>query len=241
MIQNQKASDEQIMQMKNRLLAYKKIYEGKRCFIIGTAPSLTVGDLDLLKERKELTFSCNKIYQVYTETLWRPDIYFVGDDRFINQNYEDIVTKNKGPIIMFTIKEPIIDKRVIWAPMRWPREGKFGALEFSDHVERNTIIGPTIVYLIIQWAVYMGCNPIYLLGVDNYYSSLDGKGNKDHFCEDYVKKGESRYKPEPDLVDRAFKQTRDFVAQRGVQVINATRGGRVEWFPRVSIDKLLNA
>lgn len=53
----------------------KRVYKGKRCFIVGNGPSLKTEDLELLK--KEITFGSNGIFHLYGRTEWRPTFYFV--------------------------------------------------------------------------------------------------------------------------------------------------------------------
>ena len=46
-----------------RLEALKGKYEGQRCFIVATGPSLTIQDVEALKDEK--TFGLNRLYQIY--------------------------------------------------------------------------------------------------------------------------------------------------------------------------------
>lgn len=52
------------------LKQYKNKYDGKRCFIVATGPSLTVEDLSLLKN--EITFGMNSICMSSKLTDWIP-------------------------------------------------------------------------------------------------------------------------------------------------------------------------
>ena len=60
-------------------------FQGKRCFIIGSGPSLTVSDLDHLKG--EYTFASNKIFAVFDKTAWRPTFYVVSDNDITPEMY----------------------------------------------------------------------------------------------------------------------------------------------------------
>ena len=59
------------------LKKYKNIHKGQRCFIIGTGPSLSVEDLEKLKG--EITFGSNRIFEIYSQTDWRPTYYMNQD------------------------------------------------------------------------------------------------------------------------------------------------------------------
>ena len=64
---------------RNKILKeLKDKYKGQRCFIIGNGPSLTVSDLESLKD--EVTFASNRIFKIFDETDWRPDYYGVFDE-----------------------------------------------------------------------------------------------------------------------------------------------------------------
>ncbi|MEH7386551.1 hypothetical protein V7147_14250, partial [Bacillus sp. JJ1521] len=56
-----------------KLKKIKNKHMGQRCFIIGTGPSLTIEDLEKL--RNEMTFSMNSICLAFDETDWRPTYY----------------------------------------------------------------------------------------------------------------------------------------------------------------------
>lgn len=60
----------------HQLKKFKNIHKGQRCFIIGTGPSLTVEDLELLKD--EICFGSNRIFEIYPRTSWRPTYYEKG-------------------------------------------------------------------------------------------------------------------------------------------------------------------
>ena len=62
----------------DRLLDYKGIHEGERCFVIATGPSLTMEDLESLGG--EYTIAMNSICKLYDQTDWRPTYYAVQDN-----------------------------------------------------------------------------------------------------------------------------------------------------------------
>lgn len=89
---------------RNMLLAkYKDIHKGKRCFLIGSGPSLKTEDLDLLYENGEITFASNKIFKLYNQTDWRPNYYCVTDYKVIKQYYDEILDINDSEIFIAEI------------------------------------------------------------------------------------------------------------------------------------------
>lgn len=64
----------------------KNIHQGERCFIVGTGPSLSISDLEMLKG--EVTFGTNRIYELYNQTNWRPT-YYINQDYDLIRSYSD--------------------------------------------------------------------------------------------------------------------------------------------------------
>ncbi len=88
----------------------KDRYRGKRCFLIGNGPSLRIEDLDKLHEHHEITFACNKIYNVFRNTEWRPDFYVMMDVWVLRSDTRNILnvtpkTTTVGPAIQRIIPE----------------------------------------------------------------------------------------------------------------------------------------
>ena len=50
-----------------KLVALKKCCPGQRCFIVGNGPSLTIEDLEKIKN--EFCFAANRIYTLYDKIL----------------------------------------------------------------------------------------------------------------------------------------------------------------------------
>ena len=55
----------------------ENIHIGDRCFIVATGPSLTMSDLELIKD--EIAFGMNSITKIFDKTDWRPTYYGIQD------------------------------------------------------------------------------------------------------------------------------------------------------------------
>ena len=73
--------------LSRKLGQYKGKYKGRRCFIIGNGPSLTLEDLETLGS--EITFATNRIYHIYEQTAWRPSFYCIQDFTLIKEVFKD--------------------------------------------------------------------------------------------------------------------------------------------------------
>ena len=76
----------------SRLKEFENKYNGERCFIIATGPSLTIDDLEKLKD--EYTFGVNSIIKLFDETDFRPDFYGI-QDKFVYGAMQDVIKSTK--------------------------------------------------------------------------------------------------------------------------------------------------
>lgn len=234
-----------------RLLKFKNVYSGKRCFIIGNAPSLTAGDLNRLKN--EITFASNRIYLMFDKTDYRPSYYMIHDDAILHKYHQEISENISCPIFYhhnatkglenFNPAEKYFycsEARVDWQP-----QGHICPL-FSEE-PLHLYWGATITYDCIQMAAYMGFNEIYLLGIDMDYqlaiksdgTIVSGNVTRDHFVDDdsYFN-SPFCYLPLIDIITSAYKSARSFADSHNIKIYNATRGGKLDIFERVDFEKI---
>ena len=225
----------------------RNIHEGKRCFIIGNGPSLIPNDLDTLKAHKEITFAFNRIYHIFDSTSWRPTYYISQDEKMLAGCQEEV-------------GEIEAEMKFIPAELEWYSGIKIKGrtlfhLEncdfskkplFSEDIAKRIYNSRTVVYTAIQIAVYMGFKEIYLIGVDHHFhTSMNSKGEiivdhsaKDYFSDKYNEDKENLYIPNTDLSTLSFIAAKEYVDSHNVKIYNATRGGKLEVFPRVIFDEL---
>lgn len=227
----------------NELKEYKNIHKGKRCFIIGTGPSLTVEDLEKLKG--EITFGSNRIFEIYSQTDWRPTYYMNQDYPLIYKYVEEIKKLDvKQKFMPIDVKQKFegqadISYFVLRHKDYYPKDA-----DFSTHLDKYMGQGFTVTYGAIQMAYYMGFSEVYLLGIDHNYSiSLDEKGVPvmNEGTQDYFKGSTASNKGLnlPRVVEStvAYMTARKFADKhKDFTVYNATRGGKLEAFERVDLD-----
>lgn len=225
----------------------KGIHVGKRCFIIGNGPSLTAGDLSRLQKNKEITFAFNRIYHIFDKTEWRPTYYISQDEKMLAG------CRNEVEKIQADIK--FIPAEMEWyydiqisniQPFHILIKNKNDYPEFSEDISKYIVNSKTVVYTAIQIAVYMGIKEIYLIGIDHHFhTSMNAKGEivvdstaKDYFCENYNDDKEQLYIPNTDLSTLTFIAAKEYASLHGIRIYNATRGGKLEVFPRVDFDQI---
>ena len=99
----------------------------------------------------------------------------------------------------------------------------------------------TTIYLIFQLARYMGFSEIYMLGTDCSYTGTDNKFHAYNDSNDAILYGNARRSAS---LERALFRGFNAIAlycqhDKSIKVYNATRGGKLELFPRVDLDELL--
>jgi hypothetical protein len=213
---------------------FKNIHSNKRCFIIGTGPSLKMSDLDVLHENNEICFAVNSIFPAFNKTKWRPTYYVASDDIAIFKN-EILELRDSACFISdygWCFDENDDTTNIYkWHAIMQNSNGQLS--KFSDDFSKGGYCAGTVVYDGgMQLAVYMGIKEIYLLGVDCYYSK-DLKYN--HFGKN---EDPDDIYSDTDNMFLAYKSAKIYADTHGIKIFNATRGGALEVFPRVDFDSL---
>lgn len=92
--------------------------------------------------------------------------------------------------------------------------------------------GSVIIDYCIPLAIHMGFNPIYLVGCDhdspNGVRYFDGKSTS-------LSGGSTPW----EIVDQAFAVVKKYADSKGIKIYNATEGGRLEIFERVTLKDIV--
>ena len=230
----------------NRLKRFKGMHKDQRCFIIGTGPSLTIEDLENLKG--EITFGSNRIFEIFPKTTWRPTYYVNQDFKLIDKFQEEIKNVDCSHAFLPIDTLPLFGEREDFSYFVLRHKDFYpGDADFSTHINRFLGQGFTVTYGAIQLAFYMGFKDVYLVGIDHNYSiSLNEKGvpvMKDD-VKDYFEgsKASNKGLNLPRIVEStmAYMTARKFADKHpDFNIYNATRGGKLEAYERVSLDDVL--
>lgn len=230
-----------------RLSQLKNKYDGEICFLIGNGPSLRPEDLTILHKNNIKCFAANRIYNTYDKTDWRTN-FLVSEDAYVLDEIQDNINK--------------MDCKYKFIPMylNWYRGIKINnayyfnqsffdnckGRKFSDDIAHDIICRGTVITTFAQIAMYMGFKKLYLIGVDHNFSRMtDKEGNliinnnvKDHYGVDKNADENTKGIFNVDNATQAFIDLKKFADARGVEIYNATRGGKLEVFPRLDFDTL---
>lgn len=244
-----------IVSSRNKMKKYRRKYSGKRCFIIGNGPSLKAADLDKLKN--EITFAANQIYKIFPQTDWRPTFYCVQDEEVLlgmdSEEFKSTVEAVQLSFVRMHSCHKIRQKRIhisnaCYVPIFNDRT-KPTSSSFTKDASKYIYDGGTVTYMSMQLAAYMGFSEIYLLGVDHnfpYRIDLNGETAVNdlnllpHFYSVSDDKNERVLGNYHEFVTNCYQAAEDYSREDGTfRIYNATRGGVLEVFERVDLDKVV--
>ncbi len=243
-----------LMPASKEFKALKNKYDGGKCYIVALGPSLNIEDLELLQSNKGICFSVNGIFDLFDKTSWRPDYYFMSDPQpeesefmrrfksirhelpvcFYNQLFRAKYREDAIPYkanIVHTVMENSKSKFIRKADYR---------CKFSKDASRFVYDGNTCIISIIQLAYYMGFDKVFLLGTDcsANIDKFHSEGLEKTYIEDDI--DVQKYMWNEMLVDYAYLY-RDMKKKKiPMKIYNATRGGCLEVFPRISLEESFN-
>ena len=222
------------------LKALKGKYIGKRCFITCTGPSLTIEDLEKLKN--EYVFGMNSICMIHDKTDWKPDFFGIQDPAVFNKLKETLLSTDNGFVFA-----PYEFRQFLNTPEDWiyfhissayhmydrKYKEKFWS-NFSDDCYVTVYDGFSITYSLIQIAIYLGFNEIYLIGADCSYT-----GSKQHFIEyGHLVKGQHIFTAgDRNIV--SYLKAKEYADTHSIKIVNVTRGGKLEVFLRKTLEEVL--
>lgn len=229
---NEKKRKRGILDQYSKLIQYKGIHEGKRCFIIATGPSLTEEDFSSLKN--EYTIGVNGLCLWFKEKQMETDYFVVSDDD-VYRRVEEVLKDTKSSKVFIServSKMCTVDSRFKIFPVDlWNR---FALSDDNKRLSKDISVcsydEETVVFHAIQLALFLGFRTIYLLGTDCNYNQ------KKAYSVDHGKRVDKNVGPK---MIRSYYVVKKFEELYGFKVFNATRGGMLEVFPRVYLDDVL--
>jgi hypothetical protein len=246
-------TDPSMMFMRSRLENIHGVYAGKRCFIMGNGPSLNKMDLEFFKD--EIVWGSNRCYLLFDQISWRPNFYTAVDTRVVPDNAEEIngLSNELNDTVFFFPSDyrysKILksNKNVYWFKQIILNDNNLPFTMFSTNVDDFIYSVRTVTITALQLAVFLGFNPIYLIGCDTSYQVpksvkfengnsdllISTKNDPNHFSPEYFGEGKKWHDPHVDRMIFHYKQAKKVCDEIGVKVYNATVGGNLEVFPRV--------
>lgn len=236
---------------------FRDRHKGKRCFVIGNGPSLRTQNL--LPLANELTFVMNAFWKNPVVEKWQPTYYFFADGLYFDgsEPMRIFFSNLRSVVHASTFFLPIFGKHVVRSmSLLSPDMTYYVAFHGSlsdelSHLPDFTGIVPgvqSVSEFAIMAAMYMGCSPIYLLGLDHDWLSHSGMDR--HFyegatvdhpqAEQNLGKYSYRVLMESQLrLWYGYESILRVANTAGIRIVNATRGGFLDVFEREDYDSLI--
>lgn len=247
----------QSLKLLEKNLVFKNMHAGKRCFVIGNGPSLKNQDLSCLKD--EITFAMSGFWKHPIVEKWQPTYYLFADSLFFDgsEPMKLFFRSLNSRITKSTFFVPSDSRGKIESQGLLPLKMTFFALFYKSLSESKindidfTKAIPSVQSVsqfAIEAAIYMGCNPIYLLGLDHDW--LANRGLENHFYEGKTVDnhpladgdlGKLRYIDEvQSIVDmwKGYEVLLRVVRRKNNDIFNATAGGFLDVFKRINYESL---
>lgn len=226
----------------NNLRALKNKHRGERCFIIGNGPSLNKMDLSCLKD--EFTFGLNRIYLLF-DKLGFGTTYMVTVNPYVAEQCADEI-KALNCTKFISMKAKRFFSTTFGTIFIRSRSGPKFCCDLSTE---GVWEGGTVTYVAMQIAYYMGFSEVILIGVDHNFKTMGEPGqlitsngdDPNHFDPNYFGKGFKWQLPNLVRSEVAYRMAKDVYLKAGRQILDATVGGKLNIFPKINYEDIINA
>lgn len=197
---------------------------GERCFILGSAPSISLEDLSVLQD--DIVFVCNKGY-LLTDLLKLPkyDYYVCTDKNVYLSNHLQIKDKVKCPkfysskVIDGIPKGYDVGDYVL--VRKKTEKGKLGHSKIPESFDESWGLTGSVVLEATMIAYFMGFTEIFLLGVDLKYSH---KCTHFYAADEREKKNWNQINNNIDNIKKTIEGLNQFFKKRGIRFCNLSAG-----------------
>lgn len=221
-------------QNETALKALQNAYAGKRCVLIGGAPSLSQLDLSLLKN--EYTFTVGRGYRLKEKGLSHSSFHVLSDVQGYAE-FQNEIDWTFSDVTFFASCLPIETRpnRMRFAYYRRPlMTDGFFQTDLTQPLYR----GHTVMVYALQIAYFLGFRDIYFIGVD-----LDFKNRAGHA---YGSSAGECYRQQTLSVRQEAKMRRAlvcacrFLKRRGCRLYNASPAGSLDFMECVSFNEVFH-
>jgi hypothetical protein len=237
---------------------FRGLHAGRRAFVIGNGSSLQTQDLNRLDG--ELLFTMNAFHK-HPLCLRRPPTYhFLADPLYFDGSesskrfLSDLTSTCPGTTLFVPVSAvPSFRAACERTGVRLrglPFVGDFGTARTPEIDLCRRIPGcQSVSQSAIVAAMFMGCSPIVLLGMDHDWAAHRGPDR--HFYQgktfvahpgEVASLAEVGYREDLESLVRlwrGYERLRDWAAASGFRIVNATNGGFLDVFERVTLDEVL--
>lgn len=193
-----------------QLMSYKNKHEGQRVFLVGYRGVKLDEFNDIMNDR---TISYNGICNIFSKTPQRPLYYLLSD----NDHYQGNGKYIEGMECFVATDVNVFEAKFTKQPtyLNVISENLVKDLPELDVVRRNyTLKKIDDLYYMLQMAIFMGFNEIYIYGFDELYSSY-----LNELEESFVGESGSVY-AFPEQAQAVLKAVNDYAISNNIKIYN---------------------
>lgn len=210
---------------------FKDKHKGRAGWLLGNSSSLNLINNEVMKDK--ITFVCNEaLFKVYQATYG-----VTGDQQCYNYmwNYQ-LQTQGQYPQAVFFHNPDQKSVGSVWIETIADVENGY----FSKDLTHRIVNIGSPVYLAAQLAVWMGCNPIFMLGNDLRADPTTGQTHFWGSKKDYWEPNSMNMGEQFDNVYNAYKKIIPRLRKMGVYVFSCSPWSRMNDFtPYISVEEAL--
>lgn len=215
--------------------------KGKPLLIVGNGPSLN--ETPLARFEDIYSIGMNKIDMIFSKTSWRPDIIVTTNNLVVHQHCRQMA-ENQIPCYLSWKSRWFVPRKI---------RSHFDffldniAPDFQADISNGLGASHTVTYVALQFAYYMEADPVIIVGVDhnfkhsgdsNEYHKREGD-DVNHFDPNYFAAGQYWGIPNLEQSEVVYSKAKLAFDAVGRTVLDATVGGKLKIFNKVSIESAL--
>jgi hypothetical protein len=223
-------------------MKFKNIHKGQRAFVLGNGPSLR--EISIPKIRDEITFCSNRIYLSFREWGFHFKYYAIQNPIIIDHWQQELAGLPEDLIKFF----PDTDRSIFNSENSFFLKFNFPKTDAENVVTDEPKVftyGKSVTYLLLQLAVFMGCDPIVMVGMDHEWipenNGHDGKlycRKNYHFSPRYENGLERQPIPNSDGMVEDYERVKKWTEKHERTILNASQGTRLNVFPIIDFSQL---
>lgn len=224
---------------RQKLKACKDKYAGEKAVILCNGPSLLKSDLSLLDG--VFTFGLNKINLLFDKSSFRPSCIVAVNPFVIEQNAEFY---NQTDIPLFLDRSAVkFIRSGATVSFLHPTTQK----KFAQDCSFSIYKGYTVTFVAMQLAFHMGFTDVALIGCDHNFAVkgpanmtvVSGEKDESHFDPNYFAGGVKWELPDLFQSEVSYTLAKNMYKASSRKIINATEGGYLELFPRMTLEEFI--
>lgn len=226
---------------RRKLKQLKDKCQGSKAVIVCNGPSLLKSDLSLLEG--VFTFGLNKINLLFDKSSFRPSCIVAINPFVIEQNAE-FYNQTDIPLFLDSYGVRFVRSRKNTTFIPSSSQPKF-----AKDCSLNVYGGYTVTFVAMQLAFHMGFKHVALIGCDHNFVTkgpanlavASGEKDENHFAPNYFAGGVMWHLPDLEGSELAYRMARDMYQAAEKSIVNATDGGCLELFPRMSLEQFIHS